>query len=464
VKRGETSAMRTQGLSLEHPEVVQGPGALGLLLADRVAWAGRPLAVVLVLQLALSAVLVVLMAVRSPSNAHPDEILHLAAARYFHEHWLPPSVGAPGTESSYSEYGFSYLNEADIVYWAFGKAAAVARVVGMEPGLAMRWLQVALYSGLVAWMMFRARRFTPALGFLLLTPQIWYVFSYINGDALPFALLTILLVELGWPDSSVRRFLKGTQARPTPGVFVVGALLGLLALSKLNYLVSFVFLGWAILWLRSEVRHWRRIALLASIAAVIALPWLAYHAWVNDWETGKRVADYSEQVAAPKMKPSAQASPDSFPFRALRTKGVSLWDVLVTLDWVGLSFRSFCGLYGWMNIVADPWVYRIFGGLYAALLAILVFPSLRGGSPGARSLLLGVLVCATLVLAQSAYRSWVYDFQGQGRYLFPILPMLFFYWRQCEAVPLRLPALVVTALLGTHALLSFALIGLGALA
>ena len=316
VERGDTSAVRTQGLSHEHPEVFQRPDALGPSLAERVTWAERPLAVVLLLQLALSAVLVVLMATRSPGNAHPDEIFHLAAARYFREHWLPPSVGAPGAESSYSGYGFSYLNEADIVYWAFGKAAAVARLVGIEPALAMRWLQVGLYSGLIAWMMFRARRFTPALGFLLLTPQVWYVFSYINGDALPFALLTALLVELGWPDSSVRRFFKGTRARPTPGVFVVGALLGLLALSKLNYLVSFVFLGWAILWLRSEVRHWGRIALLASIAAVIAMPWVVYHGWVNDWETGKRVADYSEQVAAPQMKPSAQASPDSFPFRA----------------------------------------------------------------------------------------------------------------------------------------------------
>jgi hypothetical protein len=42
--------------------------------------------------------------------------------------------------------------------------------------------------------------------------------------------------------------------------------------------------------------------------------------------------------------------------------------------------------------------------------------------------------------------------------------MLFFYWRQCEAAPLRVPALVVTALLGTHGLFSFALIGIGSLA
>jgi hypothetical protein len=41
--------------------------------------------------------------------------------------------------------------------------------------------------------------------------------------------------------------------------------------------------------------------------------------------------------------------------------------------------------------------------------------------------------------------------------------VLFFYWRQCEAAPLRLLALVVTALLGANGLISFALIGLSSL-
>jgi hypothetical protein len=214
---------------------------------------------------------------------------------------------------------------------------------------------------------------------------------------------------------------------------------------------------------QSEVRSWRLVAVLTSIAALIALPWLTYHAWMNDWETEKRVADYSELVASPDLKPSAQAGPHSSPYRALRAKGASLWDVVVTLPWVDHSFRSFCGLYGWMDTVADPWVYRVFGGLYAALLAMLVIPSLREGSPRARSLLIGVLVGATLVLAQSIYRSWVCDFQAQGRYLFPILPMLFFYWRQCETAPLRVPVLVVATLLGTLGLFSFGVIGLGRL-
>src|SRR5262245_18144534 len=401
--------MRSRSSSLENREVGQTwtPAELGKTLA---ASAERPLAVVLSLQLVLSVALVVVMAMKSPGNVHPDERSHLEAARFFRDHWLPPAVGAPGTKSSYTGYGVSYLNEGDVVYLAFGKAAVGGEALGLGTGLSMRALQLLLYAGLVAWMRFRARRFTPALCFLLLSPQVWYVFSYINGDALPFALLTILLVELASPDSSVRRFLNGPQVRPTAGAFVTGVLLGLLALSKRNYLVSFVFVGWAILWLKNEVHSWRQVALLASIAAVVALPWITYHAWVNHWETEQRVTDYSEMVAAPDMKPSAQWGPSSFPCRALRTKGVALWHVVVTLPWVELSFRSFCGLYGWMSIQADPLVYDVFGALYAALLAILIVPALQGASPGARSLLVGVLLCAALVGAQSVYRSWVFDF------------------------------------------------------
>jgi len=465
--------MRTQGLNLKHHEVGEALGTLGRttralgamrrLFGAHAVGGQRALAVVLVLQLVASAVLVVLMAVRSPINAHPDEGLHLDAGRYFLEHWLPPPVGAPDAAATYSRYGRSYLDEGDIVYWIFGTAAALGKGLDLAPPVAMRWFQVSLYWGLVAWTIVRARGFTPALGFLLLTPQVWYIFSYINGDALPFALLTVLVVELSRPDSGVRSFLSGAQARPTAGAFVVGGLLGLLALSKLNYLVGIGFVGWVLVWLGNEMRHWKRAALLVLIAAAVALPWATYHGWVNDFQTGQKIVEHAEKVAVPEMRPSAQTSPNSFPFMALRAKGVPLWDVLTTLDWLGLSFRSFCGLYGWMGVVAVPWFYRAFGGLYVALLAILILPVALRGSRRAWSLLIGVLVCAALVLAQSVYRSWVYDFQGQGRYLFPVLPMLFFYWRQCEAVALRVPALFVTALLGMHALLSFALIGLGTL-
>lgn len=420
----------------------------------------QTLVVVLVLELLASAMFVAFMAVESRINAHPDEELHLVAGLYFREHWLPPGVGARDAAVTYSKWGFSYLDEGDIVYLFFGKVAAVGNYAGLNPALAMRWFQVLLYWALIAWTLARASRFARMLGFLLLTPQVWYIFSYINGDALPFALLTVLLVELGRPDSSVRAFLSGAQPKPSPGVFLIGALLGLLALSKLNYLVSVGFVGGAMLWL--GMRHGKRLALVALVAAAIALPWAAHHSWVNDFQTGQRVVEYAERVAAPDFKPSGQGA-HPFPYIALRAKGVTLWQVLTTLNWVGLSFRSFCGLYGWMSFAADEWMYAVFAVLYATLLAMLVVPVAARGPRRAQLLLLGVLVFAGLVLGQSVYRSWVYNFQGQGRYLFPILPMLFFYWRTCEPASLRVPSLVVIALLGMHSLMSFVLIGLGAL-
>ncbi len=454
-RSSQSSSLRSSRVGLDQPVVLERLRTLAAAVNGQ-----HVLVVMLVCQLLASAVLVAVMAVESRINAHPDEELHLVAGLYFREHWLPPAVGARDTAATYSAWGFSYLDEADIVYLLFGKVAAFGQQVGLNPALAMRWFQVLLYWALIAWALARARTFAPMLGFLLLTPQVWYIFSYINGDALPFALLTVFLVELSRPDSSARAFVSGVQPKPSPGVFLASALLGLVLLSKLNYLVSIGFVGWAVLWL--GMRRWKRLALLALVAATIALPWAAYHSWVNDFQTGPRVVEYAERVAAPDFKPSGQGA-HPFPYIALRAKGVTLWQVLTTLNWVGLSFRSFCGLYGWMSFVADQWMYAVFAVLYTALLATLVLPVAARGPRRAQFLLLGVLVFAGLVLGQSVYRSWVYNFQGQGRYLFPVLPMLFFYWRTCEPASLRVPALVVIALLGMHSLMSFVLIGLGAL-
>ncbi len=420
----------------------------------------RALAVVLLVQLLASVVLVFLMAAKSPIDAHPDEMLHLVAGRYFQTHWLPPPVGAPETAESYSRWGFSYLDMGDVVHWLLGKAAAAGALFGVTPAVAMRSVQVVLYVVLVVWCLARARTFVPALGFLLLTPQLWYVFSYINSDALPFLLFAGLMLELGWPESGIRAFWRSREAGPKAGVFAVGVLLGLLLISKLNYLVSVVFLGGILVWLRGEITHWKRLTVPIAVAIAIAVPWSCYHAWVNDFQTSTKVAAYADQVAAPELKPSAFASPQSFPLIMLRAKGVSVWALMMTPDWSVLSFRSFSGVYGWMDIVAVPWVYYAFGTLDAALLAILVLPVALRGPRSARLLFVGVFVCTALVVAQSLYRSWVVNFQGQGRYLFPILPMFFFYWRRCEEQALRVPALLVAASLGALSLFSFALIGL----
>jgi len=105
----------------------------------------------------------------------------------------------------------------------------LGRLLRLDPTLSMRSVQCLLYLVLVLLLARRSRIFPPAAGFLLLTPQVWYVFSYVHGDALPFALAMALALELA-----------GGRAASTPRSSA--CLLGLLAVCKLNYLVLCAFL------------------------------------------------------------------------------------------------------------------------------------------------------------------------------------------------------------------------------
>ena len=42
---------------------------------------------------------------------------------------------------------------------------------------------------------------------MLLAPQIWYIFSYFNGDAFPLFLATLIGYQTAVPDSLFNRYL-----------------------------------------------------------------------------------------------------------------------------------------------------------------------------------------------------------------------------------------------------------------
>jgi hypothetical protein len=192
--------------------------------------------------LLVASVLVLVMSVSSAFNtqpekwfSHPDEYLHRAAARYYVDHWLPPKVGHPATLDSYSrEYGLSYLNEPDIVYFLTGKFAVLLSPV-LEADPAFRLFNVLLFFALAVYC---SRRREAALIFLplVLSPQLWYMFSYFNGDAFPLFISILLAFQLAVPSSAFGKSLDGGEARKTLwGVVLLGALIGVLFLSKRNY-------------------------------------------------------------------------------------------------------------------------------------------------------------------------------------------------------------------------------------
>ncbi len=193
-------------------------------------------------------VLVVVMAALSPfaPSPHPDEFLHVADAGYFHDHWLPPVLADGGLASSYTNnvYGVSYLYEWNVVYWFAGRFGKLLSLAGVDLPMAYRIFN-ALLMAFVAVVIVAARMPKAVLAILFVTPQLWYVFSYFNGDAFPFSMGCAVVALAAARNGVLQNFIaNGGPIRWQTILFALT--LGLLLISKKNYLPVAVFAG---LWL-----------------------------------------------------------------------------------------------------------------------------------------------------------------------------------------------------------------------
>jgi hypothetical protein len=126
---------------------------------------------------------------------HPDELDHVSAARFYFDNWLPPAAADPRTLDSYSNYGMSYLNEWDIVYLLAGKFAMLIHPLVANEVLELRFFNVFLFMT-IAWIALIRREEILVFVVLLTSSQIWYVFSYFNGDAFPMFLSLLTAYEI----------------------------------------------------------------------------------------------------------------------------------------------------------------------------------------------------------------------------------------------------------------------------
>ena len=450
---------------------------------------------VLSTMLVVASGLVLVMALSSAFNTqpekwfgHPDEYLHRSAARYYLDHWLPPKVGDPATMDSYSrEYGLSYLNEPDIVYFLAGKFAALLSPILPHPDHAFRLFNVFLFSILALSCAGRAKE---SLVFLpiVLSPQIWYLFSYFNGDAFPLFVSILIAYQLAVPSSAFNRWMMSGQVRTYLwGAILLGTMIGLLILSKKNY-YSFLAVVPAVLAFRlfgiaagiftslllllaigvhlgretnllsfspttlfsaavgimtfmlvtifanpDSRRHRAAILLklvvVGGIAALVAAPRMI----VDDLQHGSlrnkdaMVREMSEQLARSEYKPSKiyAGDPGGYYGSALRAKGLKFKDIFrPPWEWHIKTFQSATGNYGWLEFRAPGIYYRVVGLAYLALFGYLAWRIARSGDRGLQALSLAVTGFSVILIAIAAYYSWTRDFQAQGRYLFPVLGML----------------------------------------
>ncbi|MEJ7670332.1 MAG: hypothetical protein WKH97_16710 [Casimicrobiaceae bacterium] len=378
--------------------------------------------------LLIALMLIVTMAIISntTSRIHPDEFDHIEAARFYRESWLPPAVGDPRTLDTYSVYGMSYLNEWDVVYILAGKFALLIQPIVQNEIYAFRFFNVCLFL-LLVYMAWVRRDEILIFSILLISPQIWYVFSYFNADAFALFLSILAAQELTSSSSAFNDRTRSVVAR----YLRVGIYVGLIILSKRTFWMFGVFtlcyIAAVEIW-GSDKRRWHRLlaqaGTLAVFIGVVALPRIAYDIYVNGPppQKAEEIIATATLLADTGFKP-AQLATNPYTLGRLKSRGTTLWQMVRTMRWFQLSAMSAFGVYHYMALFGAEKVYVLAGTCVGLLAGALVFLIALKGSAEDNIIMAFAVVCCMSVVGLSLYHSWVNDFQAQGRYLFAIFPI-----------------------------------------
>ncbi len=405
-----------------------------------------------------------------PMNAHSDEYLHVAAAEFWKFNSLPEPVDSPGVRPTFSHYGVSYLQRLDAGYMIAGHFARLLVPIVPESGKAMRLFNLLLASLTFTLLALLARIWLAPVIFLFL-PQAWYLYSYYNGDAWGLSCGLLLALLLALPRSNVQRLLRGelTGSAFWRAIMLFSFLLICLVLTKRNYWLVILLAGLVSVHLVLQCfkawrcERWRHLALAAVIAlGCVGLTFFTaffYKQWFFPPELTRTLC---EAWAIPGFRPSEIAAGTAMSGLQLQARGIGLGELLFEKGWLMRSVFSLFGQFGWTNYYAAmPYYYAMFT-LWLVAIGLIIRRCLVRVCQVEALGILAIFLLVPLGIALSAWFSWTLDFQPQGRYLLPILPVL--VWLELDGrtrmghSPSTLPVLALaTGSLGVCCLLFVAL-------
>ncbi len=368
--------------------------------------------------------LTITLAFHLPMNEAPDEFVHFKMnVRFILDHHRLPIAGQDDLQilsrCRENEYGLlpctnSYTTYPPLSYLAgAGSAAFWHALLGVKPFFGARFASIAwgtlylIFIYLSAWRITKNQLVTSLLSFsFAFIPQVIFVSSYMNSDITGLALgalcllLTLLFVE-----------------KPTlQHSLLLGLGAGLLCSSKYNYLTyipPFALFVLGIAFRRSPTsRHAWTVSLIVGCSAVlIASPW-----YLRNWLL---YDDFLGQTfLLKKMSEFHPLGREWF----LDSAG---WQSLLAHHWFSDSARSMLGVFGYLNVFLDDWVYQFAALVFGSTLLAFCVDTLRSNNRMLQFAVLAFCLWFLGLLTLSIYHTLHIDFQAQGRYLFPALPLGF---------------------------------------
>lgn len=420
--------------------------------------------------LAVVLALITVMATISNYNAHPDEIVHVQAGDYYQHHLLPPEVGAEAIKSTYSTYGVSRLHSGEIAYLFLGQFARAFHALAVPSFMAQRYFNIALWSILLL-LALRYSDFRLVMVPALLSPQVWYIFSYVNSEAFAFFVMMLAAYQVASPQSTWNRLLDTGLHTAKPHWFTflwLGLLVALLLLIKKNFYFFSLFLGLYFLWrlifrqTRLNRRNFRSIMVVVLVGLGVFGGVRSVDEYINGFQKSEKLLQARYQFAGELWNPGTPMEKQHLHLQ-MRERGVSLERFLTVDKWGLKSFLSAVGMYGYTAVSGSSNYYTLFKYLGLIFLgAVTATAFLRGGLAGASLWMLIMASAAGLILV-ALYNAWTVDFQPQGRYFLPIVGMMSVFIVHSRSYLLR----SVVPLLGMGlfflSLYSFVFVGLAGL-
>jgi hypothetical protein len=290
-----------------------------------------------------------------------------------------------------------------------------------------RSFNIALLGFLVL-MTFKSRTSKLLLIPLLMTPQAWYIFSYYNSDAFALFINFLAAYQVVHKDSLLNRFIKG-DAGGLQATLVLGLLTGALLLLKKNdyffivFIVLYLFLSFVLK--RPEFTKSAAKKLLLIICVGLSLVTVRYglDVKVNGFNKGEQVIAMSRLRARKKFNLNTPLE-DRSPFLRIKSQGVTLTEFLDKYNWAGKITRSFYGVYGYLTVSCSTSYYTLMRNIGFLFVLFLALTAVIRGGWWENGILLNTTFCSVGLISAACYIAWAHDFQAQGRYLLPILPML----------------------------------------
>ncbi len=411
--------------------------------------------------------LIMAMAMVSRFNMHPDEYVHVQAAQFYEDHWLLPAICSPEAAGTYSVHGVSRLDSFEIVYFFAGKFSRMLAMLPLEAHLRLRFFNILLF-GILLWLCLVKSEHRILYLPLLISPQVWYIFSYFNSDAFSLFICFLLAYMVLEKRSPARQLVfEDLPAAALAGRLMGAALLlAMVPLLKLNFYFFGIFLaGFLVIRLLESgfsvpMRTWKRLGLVVAVAMVLAGGRFGYDVVQNGWDRSRKLTECRNQQARPRFKPNTPLRAQHFGLN-LKKRGVTIEQMFDRYGWGRISFQSTFGVYGYMSLYGSILYYQVIKYLVYLLSALLVWSACFRTAFPIKLDLANVIICGLTLVGAAFWNSWNVDLQNQGRYFLPLFAMVGMLLVQVEErVPARLLNLLAISLfiLGAYSFLFYGLL------